>query len=270
MMAWQVDTRALSDLIRQAREGRPISPLRFVDQVMYDIQELETWAKLEPGTPELAPGHPCLQAYMRGSLQVIDALLAMSFTPTNALFWFRSFRIVEMKDQTPIRALSEDCAKIVIESLQRVFVVDYDELGCHYERMREDTQAVQKEIFQDLRVICAAEAARIMNIESAGRSPMQIARTIEDTKRAIFIMNGRVPVFPACQFDSAGPKRIVAGLIKTLAPYRSGWEIVAWLWARNGWLGGASPVDLLDEKPILVLDAAFQDVVEEIESDRGE
>jgi hypothetical protein len=39
-----------------------------------------------------------------------------------------------------------------------------------------------------------------------------------------------------------------------------------WLWGSNGWLDGASPADCLDSDPILVLDAAFQEIVEEKEA----
>jgi len=260
-----IDAKELAALIQDAHAKRPISPLRFTDQLMYDLRALEARATVDRRTAELDPGNAQLQAYMRRSLEVMESLLEIGFTPENALFWFHAFRVIELNDRTPIDALSEDCSKIVIQSLRNIFVLNYDELGAHYERMREDTQSVQQEIFTDMRMLSAREAADRMGLRAEDMTAMDLARAIEKTRRAIYIMKGREPCFPACQFNTRGTKRIIAGLIKTLSPYRSSWEIVAWLWGRNGWLGGESPMDVLDSKPILVLDAAFQHVAEEFE-----
>jgi hypothetical protein len=260
-----IDAKELAALIQDATASRPISPLRFTDQLMYDLTDLEALAKVEHKQAEINPANAQLQAYMSRSLEVMGSLIEMGFTPENALFWFRAFRVVELNDKTPIGALSEDCSKVVIQSLRRVFVLDYDEIGTHYERMREDTQSVQQEIFRDVRMLSASEAADRMGLHADGKTALDLARAIEETKRAIYIIKGKEPGFPAYQFDHQGPKRIIAGIIKTLSPYRSSWEIAVWLWGSNGWLGGASPMDLLDSKPILVLDAAFQDIAEESE-----
>lgn len=258
-----IDAEELAALIRDEKAARPISPLRFTDQLMYDLRDLEARATVGRRTAELDPGNPQLQAYMSRSLKVMESLLEMGFTLENALFWFRAYRVVELNDKTPIAALSEDCSKVVTQSLRSVFVLHYDELGSHYERMREDTQSIQQEIFSDMRMLSAKEAADRMGLHAEEMTPLDLARAIEKTKRAIYIMKGRDPWFPACQFDTWGPKKIIAGLIKTLSPHRSSWDIVMWLWGNNGWLGGASPMDLLDSKPILVLDAAFQEIAED-------
>jgi hypothetical protein len=261
------DAISLEALICDAKANRAISPLRFTDQLMYDLRDLESRATVETKTAELDPGNPQLQAYMRRSLEVMASLLEMGFTPENARFWFRAFRVGELNDQTPIHALSEDCVKAVIQSLRNVFVVNFDELGTHYERMREDTQSVQKDIFRDMPMLSAREAADRLGLNGAGATALDLARLIEKTKRAVYIMNNREPCFPACQFNMLGPKQIIADLMKTLGPYRTSWEIVCWLWGTNGWLDGASPMDVLDTEPKLVLDAAFQDVVEEMEAE---
>jgi len=260
------DRELLLALVHEASTGRTISPAQFTDLLMYDLRDLEIRAKVAARTADFAPNNLQLQAYMWRSLEVMGSFMEMGFTFENALFWFRAFRVVELNDRTPANALSEDSSEVVIQSLRRVFVLDCDELGAHYERMREDTQSVQREIFRDMRMLSAGEAAYSMGMWGEKMSALDLARAIERTERAIYIMNGREPCFPACQFDTWGPKRIISGLIKTLSPYRSSWEIVVWLWGRNGWLGGASPMDLLDSKPVLVLDAAFQDVVDEIEA----
>jgi len=262
-----IDSKELAALIQDAKANRPIAPLRFTDQLMYDLRDLERRAKVNEQGAELNPADPQLQAYMRRSLEVIGALLEMDFTPENALFWFRAFRVVELNDRPPVNALSEDCSEVVIKSLRRVFVLDCDELGALYERMREDTQSIARDILRDMHMLSAGEAASRLAMNGEEMTALDLARAIESTKRAVYIMNGLEPCFPACQFDSSGPKQVISRLIEMLSPYRSSWEIVVWLWGSNGWLGGASPMDMLDSKPTLVLDAAFQDVVEEIEAD---
>jgi hypothetical protein len=265
MIASAIDQSLLLTLIAQARNGDPIAPSDFASIVLYDLRELEQRANVPIRAAELEPHSPQLQAYMRRSLDVLRSLLEMGLTPENALFWFGAFRVVELNDKRPIDALSEECANIVIQSLRSVFVLHFDELGTHYERMREDTQSVQQDLFRDIRMMSAEDAANCMGLHDERLTTLDLARALEKTKRAIYIMKDREPYFPACQFDMRGPKKIIADLIRTLSPYRSSWEIIVWLWGSNGWLSGASPMDLLDSKPNLVLHAAFQEVAEDAE-----
>src|SRR5688500_5767798 len=113
-----IDAKELASLIQDAKVNRPISPLRFTDQLMYDLRDLEARAKVEHKQAELNPANAQLHAYMRRSLEVIGSLLEMGFTPENALFWFHAFRVVELNDRTPIDALSEDSSEVVIQSLR--------------------------------------------------------------------------------------------------------------------------------------------------------
>lgn len=65
-------------------------------------------------------------------------------------------------------------------------------------------------------------------------------------------------VYPAFQFDGDGKLRaIVADVLEQLPVDRlSAWEVALWWTARNGWLHGRRPVDLLDEDDDALLDAA--------------
>jgi len=261
-----IDADELAALILDAIAKRPISPLRFTDQLMYDFQDLEGRARVKTGTAGLDPNNSELQAYMRRSLEVMSSLLDMGFTPENALFWFRCFPIRDLHRQTPMSALSEEHVEHVIKDLERVFGIGNQGFADFFEKMREDTQSIQKDIFNNVKMISADDAARLCRIATEGLSPLDKARAVERTKRVIYLMKGKEPVFPAYQFDYQGPKRIIAWIIRTLSPYRSNWEIAVWLWASNGWLGGASPAERLDSEPILVLDAAFQEIVEEKEA----
>ena len=262
-----IDREELDSLIRDAQDEVAISPEKFVNLFMHDIRELEEYARVPTHTAERDPLTHQLQIYMRRSLRVIEALQKLGFTPANALFWFRCFPIADLKRQTPIGALSEDHVEHVIKDLERVFGVGNQGLATFFEKMREDTQAIQRDILNNVKMISADEAARLCRIGTEGLSPLDKARAIEQTKRAIYLMKGKEPVFPAYQFDDQGPKRIIARIIRILSPYRSNWEIAVWLWAGNGWLDGPSPADRLDSEPVLVLDAAFQEIVEEKEAD---
>ena len=69
-------------------------------------------------------------------------------------------------------------------------------------------------------------------------------------------------LYPAFQFDAQGrPRLVVADLLAILAAKLGGWQLVLWFASRNGWLDGARPLDLLDDDPDRVLDAA-NDIIE--------
>lgn len=262
-----ISREELESLIRDAKDEMAISPERFAGIFMHDMRELEEFARVPTHAAEREPLAPQLQIYMRRCLQVIEAILELGFTPTNALFWFRCFPVGNFHRKSPVGVLCDDHVEVVIKDLERVFGIGNQGLAEFYEKMREDTQSIQRDIFKDVKMISVDEAARLCRIVTEGLSPMDKARVIERTRRALYLMKGKEPVFPAYQFDDQGPKRIIAGIIKTLSPYRSNWEIAVWLWGSNGWLSGASPADRLDSDPILVLDAAFQEIVEEKEAD---
>ena len=96
-------------------------------------------------------------------------------------------------------------------------------------------------------------------------APMDLARTLAKNKTMFFITRDGDPLFPAYQFGNAGVKPVIARILNILSPRRSSWDITAWFWGSNGWLGGDSPEDCLDSESDLVLDAAFQEVAEELE-----
>jgi len=262
-----ISREELESVIRDAKSELMIFPDRFASIFMHDIRELEEYARVPAHTAEHEPLTPQLQVYMRRSLRVVEALLHLGFTPSNALFWFRCFPIGDFKRKTPVAVLCEDHVEYVIKDLERVFGIGNQGFADFLEKMREDTQSIQEDILKDVKMISVDEAARLCRIATEGLSPFEKARSVERTKRAIYLMKGKEPVFPAYQFDYEGPKEIIARIISTLSPYRSNWEIAVWLWASNGWLDGASPAERLDSEPQMVLDAAFQEIVEEKEAD---
>lgn len=59
-------------------------------------------------------------------------------------------------------------------------------------------------------------------------------------------------LYPAFQFREGRPRPIVGRLIETLPERLSPWQIVFWLTSSNSWLGGATPLDRLDDEAALI------------------
>ncbi len=68
---------------------------------------------------------------------------------------------------------------------------------------------------------------------------------------------------PSFQFDERGnPRPAVAKVIQILGKDTSDWGIAIWFTAANGWLDGKRPVDLLEDEPEEVVQAAEQEAAE--------
>jgi hypothetical protein len=63
-------------------------------------------------------------------------------------------------------------------------------------------------------------------------------------------------LYPAFQFREGRPRPIVGRLIEQLPRRMSPWQIAFWLTSTNGWLGGATPLQRLDEEAALLAAAA--------------
>jgi hypothetical protein len=69
--------------------------------------------------------------------------------------------------------------------------------------------------------------------------------------------------FPAFQFDREGqPLPVIAQVLETLGQQSKGWELALWFLAGNGWLDDRCPVDLLENEPEEVAQAAKQEAEE--------
>lgn len=63
-------------------------------------------------------------------------------------------------------------------------------------------------------------------------------------------------LFPAFQFVDGEPRPVVARVLEALDGTLRGWELLAWFTGSCGFLGGARPVDRLDDAPGDVVAAA--------------
>jgi hypothetical protein len=265
MIASAIDRAFVDKLIADGRGGKPIDPEKFASMMVYDLFELEQRAQVPTGTAKNEPQAPQLQAYMLRSLRVIDSLLNMELSLEQALFWFRCAMVTEFGNKSPQALVAKDCADEVISCLRNVFVTQRDTLAPLWEQMREDTLSVQADIFRDVKLLTVYEVAAILGLNGGGKTRMNMARALAKDGTMFFITKDGEPAFPAYQFEPTGAKPIIARVLAILRPRRSSWEITAWFWGSNGWLDGDTPEDLLDSEPDLVLDAAFQEVAEEVE-----
>ena len=72
-----------------------------------------------------------------------------------------------------------------------------------------------------------------------------------------------VTYVPSFQFDEKGrPRPAVAKVIEILGKDTSDWGIALWFAGANGWLDGKRPVDLLEDEPKEVIQAAEHEAAE--------
>ncbi len=70
-------------------------------------------------------------------------------------------------------------------------------------------------------------------------------------------------LYPGFQFDAEGrPKPAIERVVGLLRcdPHAGDWQVALWFTSPTSWLGGRRPVDLLDDDPDVVVDAARREV----------
>lgn len=102
----------------------------------------------------------------------------------------------------------------------------------------------------------AAEIAGLAGITWS--NPAAWLSRLQKEGKVFSVEYGRRQLFPAFQFDGNWqPREAVAAVLAQLRDAGlQGWSVALWWTAANGWLDGARPVDLLDEKPDQVVAAA--------------
>lgn len=127
------------------------------------------------------------------------------------------------------------------------------------EQARRNAQA-RKAFLDDYEVLEAEQVHALYGSRAKNKSALA-ARWRAEGKIFAVEHEGSL-LYPAFQFDAQGrPRPIIADLLDILAPKLGGWQLALWFVSANGWLNGARPLDLLDDDPDRVLDAA-NDLVE--------
>jgi hypothetical protein len=125
------------------------------------------------------------------------------------------------------------------------------------EQLRLNAEARSK-FLAEFAALPAAELAGLAGI--AWSNPAAWPSRLQKEGKVFSVEYGRRQLFPAFQFDSNWqPREAVATVLNQLGDAGlQGWSVALWWTAANGWLEGARPVDLLDEKPEQVVAAASE------------
>jgi len=97
-----------------------ICPERFAAALNLQLQELAQLAQVHRTTVSEAPSNARLQGFMRESLQVISAALAVAQDRDRALFWYRNAPIPEFQHRTAEQLVADHKTEAVLAYLKSV------------------------------------------------------------------------------------------------------------------------------------------------------
>lgn len=112
-------------------------------------------------------------------------------------------------------------------------------------------------LLREFGALRSADVAELAGSRARNRAALANRWRAED--RVLAVSVGDELLYPGFQFTSEGrPHPTVARALRALrtTPERSDWQAALWFAAPTGWLGGRRPVDLLDEDPEAVIEAA--------------
>jgi HSP20 family molecular chaperone IbpA len=110
-------------------------------------------------------------------------------------------------------------------------------------------------LFQEFGALTSSEVAELAGSEAKNRAAL--ANRWKQEERIFSVTRHGLTLFPGFQFDEQGrPKPVIAEVIRALGDEGSQWELALWFTKASGWLGGRRPVDLLDDEPQVVIEAA--------------
>ncbi len=87
-----------------------------------------------------------------------------------------------------------------------------------------------------------------------------LARWIVDRRIVSFTWRSRL-LLPVFQFEPASmrPRPCVLDAVAELSPWLDDWELAMWFVEPNAWLRGRAPVDVIDDDPVELVQAARAD-----------
>lgn len=74
--------------------------------------------------------------------------------------------------------------------------------------------------------------------------------------RIFSVPTGQGERFPGFEFRDGVPRLVVQSVVSAFGQKLTGWSLALWFTSSNGWLNGQRPVDLLDDAPSTVIEAA--------------
>ena len=133
-------------------------------------------------------------------------------------------------------------------------------------RMLADTMWLRAEFFRVVPTLTAEEIAVLL--DKPGEDPHATVRQWHVSGRIFHVTRNSESLYPAFQFGAdLHPRPIVGELLTILNQLasRTDWDNAIWFIAANGWLGGPSPLDLLLTEPAMLIHAAEQEVLPDLE-----
>jgi hypothetical protein len=122
------------------------------------------------------------------------------------------------------------------------------------EQLRRAAEA-KAALAQEFGLVGAAAVADQAGSRAANRSALASRWSSEGRIFGVEIERG--VGYVGFQFDDAGrPRPVVASVLAAVGGKLGGWELALWFTSANGWLGGARPVDVLEEDPESIVEAA--------------
>jgi sirohydrochlorin ferrochelatase len=110
-------------------------------------------------------------------------------------------------------------------------------------------------MLRDNDVVTAVELAGMTGSTAINKSSR--ANEWRSDGRIFGVNDGKQRVYPLFQIKEGRPHELVGQLLRLLRPKMTDWEIFAWFTAPDMWsCQGRRPVDLLDESPKAVVEAA--------------
>ena len=118
-----------------------------------------------------------------------------------------------------------------------------------------DSDEAQAIVTAEHGVLSAAEVAR--RAGSRGHSRTVAVRRWQQTGKVFAVPVAGLDHYPGFCFGSDGrPRPVIAEVLAAFVGRPQGWDLAAWFVTPNGHLGGARPVDALDDDPGAVAGAA--------------
>lgn len=119
----------------------------------------------------------------------------------------------------------------------------------------------REDLLRDFGALSSAEVAELAGSKASNKAAL--ANRWKQEGRIFSVPFRSSVLFPAFQFDPEGqPRPVIAEVIASLKPTGSDWELALWFTAPTGWLAGRRPVDLLDDDPAAVAEAARREAAE--------
>lgn len=118
----------------------------------------------------------------------------------------------------------------------------------------DDNARLRAQLLATIPMSTAAEVSRAAG--ATGKNPSEPASRWKREGRVLAVPHGGADLYPAAQFDAAGqPLPSLRPVLAALPPSLPAWPRLAWFASGNGWLGGRTPLEALDD-PEAVLAAA--------------